>query len=131
MLEGWLVFSRVLLFVLLHFLFCTEDAVYIGTHGLEFFVIILEITVSIVLGVLLNRKLLFFCPEVFHGRKLPIRRVLLQNEVLPHIGQVRPSELDGKSSYSGLLEILRKWILWRDIDQDNESVRLFFAACFQ
>ena len=48
MLEGWLVFSRVLLFVLLHFLFCTEDAVYIGTHGLEFFVIILEITVSMV-----------------------------------------------------------------------------------
>ena len=69
----------VLLFVLLHFLFCAEDAVYIGTHGLEFFVIILEITVSIVLGVLLNRKLLFFCPEVVHGRKLPIRRVLLQN----------------------------------------------------
>ena len=69
----------VLLFVLLHFLFCAEDAVYIGTHGLEFFVIILEITVSIVLGILLNRKLLFFCPEVFHGRKLPIRRVLLQN----------------------------------------------------
>lgn len=67
------------LFVLLHFLFCAEDAVYIGTHGLEFFVIILEIMVSIVLGVLLNRKLLFFCPEVFHGRKLPIRRVLLQN----------------------------------------------------
>lgn len=57
MLEGWLVFSRVLLFVLLHFLFCTEDAVYIGTHGLEFFVIILEITVSIVLGVLLNLEL--------------------------------------------------------------------------
>ena len=74
-LEGWLVFSS----VLLHFLFCAEDAVYIGTHGLEFFVIILEIMVSIVLGVLLNRKLLFFCPEVFHGRKLPIRRVLLQN----------------------------------------------------
>ena len=24
-------------------------------------------------------KLLFFCPEIFHGRKLPIRRVLLQN----------------------------------------------------
>ena len=69
----------VLLFVLLHFLFCAEDAVYIGTHGLEFFVIILEIMVSIVLGVLLNRKLLFFCPEIFHGRKLPIRRVLLQN----------------------------------------------------
>ena len=69
----------VLLFVLLHFLFCAEDAVYIGTHGLEFFVIILEIMVSIVLGVLLNRKLLFFCPEVFHSRKLPIRRVLLQN----------------------------------------------------
>ena len=78
-LEGWLVFSSVLLFVLLHFLFCAEDAVYIGTHGLEFFVIILEIMVSIVLGVLLNRKLLFFCPEIFHGRKLPIRRVLLQN----------------------------------------------------
>lgn len=74
-LEGRFVFSR----VLLHFLFCAEDAVYIGTHGLEFFVIILEITVSIVLGVLLNRKLLFFCPEVFQGRKLPIRRVLLQN----------------------------------------------------
>ena len=69
----------VLLFVLLHFLFCAEDAVYIGTHGLEFFVIILEIMVSIVLGVLLNRKLLFFCSKVFHGRKLPIRRVLLQN----------------------------------------------------
>ena len=33
--------------------------------------------------------------------------------MLPHIGQVRPSELDGKSSYSELLEILRKWILWR------------------
>lgn len=78
-LEGRFVFSRVLLCVLLHFLFCAEDAVYIGTHGLEFFVIILEITVSIVLGILLNRKLLFFCPEVFHGRKLPIRRVLLQN----------------------------------------------------
>ena len=78
-LEGRFVFSRVLLFVLLHFLFCAEDAVYIGTHGLEFFVIILEISVSIVLGVLLNRKLLFFCPEVFHGRKLPIRRVLFQN----------------------------------------------------
>lgn len=61
-----------LLFVLLHFLFCAEDAVYIGTHGLEFFVIILEIMVSIVLGVLLNRKLLFFCSKVFHGRKLPI-----------------------------------------------------------
>lgn len=54
-LEGRFVFSRVLLFVLLHFLFCAEDAVYIGTHGLEFFVIILEIAVSIVLGVLLNR----------------------------------------------------------------------------
>lgn len=67
------------LFVLPHFLFCAEDAVYIGTHGLEFFVIILEIMVSIVLGVLLNRKLRFFCPEVFHGRKLPVRRVLLQN----------------------------------------------------
>lgn len=40
-LEGRFVFSRVLLFVLLHFLFCAEDAVYIGTHGLEFFVIIL------------------------------------------------------------------------------------------
>lgn len=78
-LERLLIFSSALLFVLLHFLFCAEDAVYIGTHGLEFFVIILEITVSIVLGVLLNRKLLFFCPEVFHGRKLPIRRVLLQN----------------------------------------------------
>ena len=124
-LEGWLVFSSVLLFVLLHILFCAEDAVYIGTHGLEFFVIILEIMVSIVLGVLLNRKLLFFCPEVFHGRKLPIRRVLL------HIGQVRPSGLDGKSSYSEPLEILRKWILRRDTDQGNESARLFFAACFQ
>ena len=55
-LEGWLVFSS----VLLHILFCAEDAVYIGTHGLEFFVIILEIMVSIVLGVLLNRKLLLF-----------------------------------------------------------------------
>ena len=31
--------------------------------------IILEIMVSIVLGVFLNRKLLFFCPEVFHGIK--------------------------------------------------------------
>ena len=78
-LERLLIFPSALLFVLLHLLFCAEDAVYIGTHGLEFFVIILEITVSIVLGVLLNRKLLFFCPEVFHGRKLPIRRVLLQN----------------------------------------------------
>ena len=68
LLEGWFVFPR----VLLHFLLCAEDAVYIGTHGLEFFMIILEIMVSIVLGVLLNRKLLFFCPEVFHGRKLPI-----------------------------------------------------------
>ena len=49
-LENWLerrfVFSRVLLFVLLHILFCAEDAVYIGTHGLEFFVIILEIMVT-------------------------------------------------------------------------------------
>ena len=79
LLERWFVFPRVLLFVLLHFLFCAEDAVYIGANGLEFFVIILEIMVSIVLGVLLNRKLLSFCPEVFHGRKLPIRRVLLQN----------------------------------------------------
>ena len=52
-------------------------------------------------------------------------------EVLPHIGQVRPSGLDGKSSYSELLEILRKWILWRDTDQGNESARLFFVACFQ
>ena len=79
LLERWFVFPRVLLFVLLHFLFCAEDAVYIGTHGLEFFVIILEIMVSIILGILLNRKLLFFCSKVFHGRKLPIRRVLLQN----------------------------------------------------
>ena len=79
LLERWFVFPRVLLFVLLHFLFCAEDAVYIGTHGLEFFVIILEIMVSIILGILLNRKLLFFCPEVLHGRKLPIKRVLLQN----------------------------------------------------
>lgn len=47
-LEGRFVFSRVLLLALLHFLFCTEDAVYIGTHGLEFFVVILEIMVSIV-----------------------------------------------------------------------------------
>ena len=78
-LERLLIFSSALLFVLLHFLFCAEDAVYIGANGLEFFVIILEIMVSIVLGVLLNRKLLSFCPEVFHGRKLPIRRVLLQN----------------------------------------------------
>ena len=45
-LEGRFVFSRVLLFVLPHFLFCAEDAVYIGTHGLEFFVIILEIMVA-------------------------------------------------------------------------------------
>ena len=78
-LERLLIFSSALLFVLLHFLFCAEDAVYIGTNGLEFFVIILEIMVSIVLGVLLNRKMLSFCPEVFHGRKLPVRRVLLQN----------------------------------------------------
>lgn len=78
-LERLLIFPSALLFVLLHFLFCAEDAVYIGTHGLEFFVIILEIMVSIVLGVLLNRKLFFFCSKVFHGRKLPIRRVLLQN----------------------------------------------------
>lgn len=55
-LERLLIFPSALLFVLLHFLFCAEDAVYIGTHGLEFFVIILEIMVSIVLGVLLNRK---------------------------------------------------------------------------
>lgn len=34
--------------MLLHFLFCADDAIYIGTHGLEFFVIILEIMVSIV-----------------------------------------------------------------------------------
>ena len=27
--------------------------------------------------------------------------------------------------------ILRKWILWRDTDQGNESARLFFGACFQ
>ena len=47
-LEGWFIFSSVLLFVLLHLLFCAEDAVYIGTHGLEFLVIILEIMVSIV-----------------------------------------------------------------------------------
>lgn len=78
-LERLLIFPSALLFVLLHFLFCAEDAVYIGTHGLEFFVISLEIMVSIVLGVLLNRKLFFFCSKVFHGRKLPIRRVLLQN----------------------------------------------------
>lgn len=78
-LERLLIFPSALLFVLLHFLFCAEDAVYIGTHGLEFFVIILEIMVSIVLGVLLNRKLLFFCSKVFHSRKLSIRRVLLQN----------------------------------------------------
>lgn len=71
-LEGRLVFSSAPLFVLLHFSFCAEDAVYIGTHGLEFFVVILEVEVSIVLGVFLNRKLLFFCPEVFHGRKFPI-----------------------------------------------------------
>ena len=75
-LERLLIFPSALLFVLLHFLFCAEDAVYIGTHGLEFFVIILEIMVSIVLGVLLNRKLLFFCSKVFHSRKLSIRRVL-------------------------------------------------------
>ena len=55
-LERLLIFPSALLFVLLHFLFCAEDAVYIGTHGLEFFVIILEIMVSIVLGVLLNRN---------------------------------------------------------------------------
>lgn len=78
-LERLLIFPSALLFVLLHFLFCAEDAVYIGTHGLEFFVIILEIMVSIVLGVLLNRKLLFFCSKVFHSKKLSIRRVLLQN----------------------------------------------------
>ena len=48
--------------------------------------------------------------------------------MLLHIGQVCPSGLDGKSSCSGLLEILRKWILWRDTDQGNESARLFFAA---
>lgn len=41
-------------------------------------------------------------------------------EVLPHIGQVRPSGIGGKFSYSELLEILRKWILWRDTDQGNE-----------
>lgn len=131
-LEGRFVFSRVLLFVLPHFLFCAEDAVYIGTHGLEFFVIILEITVSIVLGVLLNRKLLFFCPEVFHGRKLPIRRVLLQNSKCFFIlGKFIRVGFDERFSYSELLEILRKWILWRDTDQGNESARLFFAACFQ
>lgn len=66
-LKRLLIFPSAMLFVLLHLLFCAEDAVYIGTHGLEFFVIILEIMVSIVLGVLLNRKLLFFCPEVFHS----------------------------------------------------------------
>ena len=71
-LEGWFVFSSAPLFVLLHFSFCAEDAVYIGTYGLEFFVVILEVAVSIVLSVFLNRKLLFFCPEVFHGRKFPI-----------------------------------------------------------
>ena len=49
-LERLLIFPSALLFVLLHFLFCAEDAVYIGTHGLEFFVIILEIVVSIILG---------------------------------------------------------------------------------
>lgn len=55
LLERWFVFPRVLLFVLLHFLFCAEDAVYIGTHGLEFFVIILEIMVSIILGISIVR----------------------------------------------------------------------------
>lgn len=40
-LERLLIFPSALLFVLLHFLFCAEDAVYIGTHGLEFFVIII------------------------------------------------------------------------------------------
>ena len=44
-LERLFIFPSALLFVLLHFLFCAEDAVYIGTHGLEFFVIILEIMV--------------------------------------------------------------------------------------
>ena len=53
-LERLLIFPSALLFVLLHLLLCAEDAIYIGTHGLEFFVIILEIMVSIVLGVLLN-----------------------------------------------------------------------------
>lgn len=54
LLERWFVFPRVLLFVLLHFLFCAEDAVYIGTHGLEFFVIILEIMVSIITALRTN-----------------------------------------------------------------------------
>lgn len=44
-LEGRLVFSSVFLFVLLYFSFRAEDAVYIGTHGLEFFVVILKIMV--------------------------------------------------------------------------------------
>ena len=46
-LERLLIFPSALLFVLLHFLFCADDAIYIGTHGLEFFVIILEIMVRI------------------------------------------------------------------------------------
>ena len=130
-LEGRFVFSRVLLH-LAFYLFCAEDAVYIGTNGLEFFVIILEITVSIVLGILLNRKLLFFCPEIFHGRKLPIRRVLLQNlKCFLIMGKFVEVKRPEKFSYSELLEILRKWILWRDTDQGNESARLFSAVCFQ
>lgn len=65
-LERLLIFPSALLFVLLHFLFCAEDAVYIGTHGLEFFVIILEIMVSIVLGVLPFKNLLndSYCRDI-------------------------------------------------------------------
>lgn len=46
-LERLLIFSSALLFVMLHFLFCAEDAVYIGANGLEFFVIILEIMLMV------------------------------------------------------------------------------------
>lgn len=95
MLEGWLVFSRVLLFVLLHFLFCTEDAVYIGTHGLEFFVIILEITVSIVLGVLLNME---------QFRRVPLYECYMADEITEE--QYHAEVLDYEEAHRKLNEQL-------------------------
>ena len=48
-----------------------------STYSLEFFVVISEIVVSIILSVFLNGKLFLFGPKVFHGRELSIWGVLL------------------------------------------------------
>lgn len=83
-LEGRFVFSHVLLFVLLHFLFCAEDAVYIGTHGLEFFVIILEIIVSIYED---------YIREKVHEQLIGMAKRMLEDDIL---------SLEKIAEYSGL-----------------------------